>query len=286
MNQLKTILHAFHLNSDAIYQKPLVMGILNVTPDSFSDGGRYADRQAALTHARAMITSGADLLDIGGESSKPNAAPVSVEEELSRVIPIIESIRRESTICLSIDTVKPQVMRAAVAAGVDMINDISALQSDEALATAVELAVPVCLMHMQGDPATMQQAPSYPNGVVQEINQFFVDRVTCCVNAGIRRENLILDPGFGFGKTTEHNLTFLKDLAQFQQHQLPLLLGVSRKSTLGKVSNKPVNERLIAGIAVAVWASLRGVAIIRTHDVAETVEALTMIQAIELGRTI
>ena len=262
------------------FQSPLIMGIVNVTPDSFSDGGYCMDAQQALSHARKLMVAGADVLDIGGESSRPGAQPVIVDEELSRVIPVIELIRHESSICISIDTSKPVVMRAAVAAGANIINDITALQYEDALATAAELAVPVCLMHMQGTPKTMQDAPSYPQGVVQAVNDFFSFQITRCLQAGIQREHLILDPGFGFGKSVAHNLQLLNQLHAFTKHQLPLLLGVSRKSTLGSVLNKPVDARVMGGIAVAVWASLQGIAMLRTHDVDETKQALLMIEAV------
>lgn len=262
------------------FERPLIMGVVNATPDSFSDGGRYTDVTKALSHARELISVGADLIDIGGESSRPNAKVVSEQEELDRVIPLISALRRESTCCISVDTAKPAVMREAIAAGADMINDIKGLQSEDALCVAAELDVPVCLMHMQGTPQTMQEAPCYETSVVDVVNQFFEKQIQRCLAAGLKREHLILDPGFGFGKTVAHNLSLLKHLEQFKIHRLPLLLGVSRKSTLGAVVNKPVNERLIAGITVAILASLQGAAIIRTHDVDETKQALLMMGAI------
>ena len=256
------------------------MGILNVTPDSFSDGGNCLDPQRALENARELIAAGADIIDIGGESARPGAFAVSIDEELARVIPVIELIRQESSVCISIDTAKAVVMRAAIAQGANIINDITALKRDDALCAAVDLDVPVCLMHMQGIPETMQDAPCYKTAIVDEVNHFFELQIGRCLNAGIKREQLILDPGFGFGKSVEHNLLLLNQLERFKIHHLPVLLGVSRKSTLGAVLNKPVGERLIAGVAVAVLASLRGVAMLRTHDVDETRQALLMIEKI------
>ena len=261
-------------------RKPLIMGVLNVTPDSFSDGGCFVDVENAYHHAQDMIMQGADLIDIGGESSKPGAKPVSLTEELARVIPVIERIRAISDVCLSIDTCKAEVMKAAVMAGATFINDISALTGEGALFVAARLDVPVCLMHMQGVPQSMQDNPHYMNDVVDEINDFFRQRIEACLQTGLRRENIILDPGFGFGKSVSHNLCMVRRLNEFQQHGLPLLLGVSRKSTLGAALQLPVSERLSAGIALAVFAALQGVSIIRTHDVKETYQALQMIQDI------
>ncbi|PUT39739.1 dihydropteroate synthase [Legionella taurinensis] len=256
------------------------MGVLNITPDSFADGGRYLNPDAALQQALTMRDAGADIIDLGGESSQPGARAVSIQEQLDRVLPVIEKIRQESDICLSIDTTRAEVMRAAVAAGADLINDIKALSEEGALAAAAELKVPVCLMHMKGIPETMQENPYYSKDVVDEINDFFIDRIERCTQAGIAPQHLILDPGFGFGKSVQHNLWLTKHIQRFQQHGLPLLLGASRKSTLGAVLNKAVEERLIGSIAVAVFAGLQGVAIIRTHDVDETNQALSMIDAI------
>lgn len=263
-----------------VTSKPLIMGVLNITPDSFADGGRYCNPDAALRQAKKMIDAGADLIDLGGESSQPGARAVSAEEQMERVLPVIEKIRQDSDICLSIDTTKADVMRAAVAAGANLINDIKALSEENALATAVALAVPVCLMHMNGIPQTMQENPYYSKDVVDEINDFFVDRIERCIDAGLAPQRLILDPGFGFGKSVQHNLWLTKHIQRFQRHGLPLLLGASRKSTLGAVLNRAVEERLIGSIAVAVFAGLQGVAIIRTHDVDETSQALSMIDAI------
>lgn len=262
-------------------QKPLIMGVLNVTPDSFSDGGCYYELECAVARAHKMIAEGADIIDVGGESSKPGALPVSCSEELARVIPVIERLRAESNICISVDTTKAQVMRDAVYAGASIINDITALTSDESLVMAAKLDVPLCLMHMQGEPQTMQNHPQYTQDVVDEINMFFQQRIEVCVAAGIKHKNLILDPGFGFGKTPEHNMRLVNQLAKLQQHNLPVMLGVSRKSTIGTVLESPVDKRLVGGLAIAIFAVLQGVAMIRTHDVAETNQALVMVQAIK-----
>lgn len=271
----------FSCQSAAINQKKtLIMGVLNITPDSFSDGGRYLEPERAVERALAMVAQGADIIDIGGESSKPGALSVSCAEELARVIPVIEMLRAESDVCLSIDTRKAPVMQAAVFAGASLINDITALGNEESLTTVAALNVPVCLMHMQGEPETMQNRPHYARDVVDEVNLFFQQRIKACLAAGIKRKNLILDPGFGFGKTPQHNLQIVNQISKFQQHNLPLMLGVSRKSTLGAILEKPVKERLIGGLAMAVFAVLQGVAIIRTHDVDETKQTLKMIQAI------
>lgn len=263
-----------------ISSKPLIMGVLNITPDSFSDGGKYYQAPAALEHARQMIAAGADIIDIGGESTKPGAKPISCEEELARVIPVIEQLRAESDICISIDTIKARVMQEAVKAGASIINDITGFQDGASLAMAASLDVPLCLMHMQGDPMTMQQAPKYKLGVVEELNTFFDQQISLCVAAGVKKKNLILDPGFGFGKTVEHNMTIVNQIAKFHRHELPLMLGVSRKSTLGVLLNAPVEKRMVGGLAIAVYAALQGVSIIRTHDVEETNQALLIIQAI------
>jgi len=256
------------------------MGVLNVTPDSFSDGGKFLDPTHACKQAILMVEQGADIIDIGGESSKPGALPVSSSEELARVIPVIEQIRAISDVCISVDTCKAQVMEEAVIAGASLINDISAFSDPAALAIAAHRSVPICLMHMKGLPQTMQEDPQYVDDVVLEINDFFQQRIQTCVDAGIARERIIIDPGFGFGKTIQHNMLLIKRFAEFQQHNQPLLLGVSRKSTLGAILEKPVNERLIGGIVISVLATLQGVALIRTHDVDETQQALKMIQAI------
>ena len=258
--------------------RPAVMGILNVTPDSFSDGGRYTSVERALRQALNMIAEGAAILDIGGESTRPGARPVSADEELSRVIPVIEAIRRESPIPISIDTSKPKVMQAAVKAGANMINDVYALQEEGAVDMAARLDVPVCLMHMQGEPRTMQQAPEYED-VVIEVTDFLRDRVAVCLAADIKREQLLIDPGFGFGKTVEHNLTLVRHLAELKELDLPVLLGVSRKSTIGAILGKEVDERLYGGLALTTLAVWWGADVIRTHDVAATCDAVKICQA-------
>ena len=276
--------HADHCN---LRQKsgyaPLIMGILNVTPDSFYDGGQYSHPDAAYDHAQQMIAAGADVLDIGGESSRPGSVVISAQEELDRVLPVIERIRAADPIALSIDTYKPQVMQAAILAGVACINDIYALQTPGAIEVVAQTDTPICLMHMQGMPSMMQDAPQYNQDVVMDIDAFFEQRITACVEAGISRERLILDPGFGFGKTVPHNLQMVQRIAQFQRHNLPILLGVSRKSTIGKILNHPLEGRMVGGLALAIYAMLVGVSIIRTHDVVETKQAFTMLQEMRLS---
>lgn len=268
------------VQSSTYLRKPLIMGILNVTPDSFSDGGHFLESSAAYQHAQLMIEQGVDIIDIGGESTKPGADEVSCVEELSRVIPVIERIRLGSDICISVDTSKAEVMQAAIATGATLINDIKALTADGALAVAANLNVPVCLMHMQGVPKSMQDNPHYTNNIIDEINAFFQQRIEACLAVGISRDRLILDPGFGFGKSVQHNLCIVKRFGEFQQQGLPLLLGVSRKSTIGAVLQKTVSERLVGGIATEVFAALQGASIIRTHDVGATKQALQMLDAI------
>ena len=259
--------------------RPRVMGILNVTPDSFSDGGAHLALDAARTHARDMVAAGADLIDIGGESTRPGAAAVSVQEELDRVIPVIEALHAEVGVPLSIDTSKPEVMRAAVSAGAGLINDVRALRAPGALATAAGLAVPVCLMHMQGEPRTMQSAPVYAD-VVAEVVDFLAARVAACEAASIARGRILVDPGFGFGKTLAHNLALLAGLDRLTALGLPLLVGVSRKSMLGAITGRAVSARLAAGLAAAVLALERGALILRVHDVAETADAVAVVNAV------
>lgn len=282
--QFKQWCQAFALTSlvPLYSRQPLIMGILNVTPDSFSDGGRFINPDAAYRQAMVLIEQGADIIDIGGESSQPGAKKVACDEELQRVIPVLEQIRRSSDICISIDTCKPAVMRAAVHSGASFINDIFALSAPDAVSTVAELGVPVCLMHMQGTPQSMQDNPCYEDGMMHEINAFFQQRITACVEAGINRAHIILDPGFGFGKTVQHNLQMIENFADFHQHHRPLLIGASRKSTLGKILNKPVTERLGAGIAIALLTALQGASIIRTHDINETKQALQILDATKL----
>jgi dihydropteroate synthase len=259
---------------------PHVMGILNVTPDSFSDGGRYVDRSAALAQARRMIAEGATIIDVGGESTRPGAVLVTAEEEIARVVPVIEAIRAEYDVVVSIDTSKPEVILAAVASGAELINDIRALTEPTALQAAAQTTAAVCLMHMQGQPATMQQAPRYGD-VMQEVIEFLANRVTACVQAGIGRDRLLIDPGIGFGKTLEHNLSLLAHLPALQSIRLPVLIGVSRKSMIGAIlGSRQVDQRLYGGLALVVSSVLAGVRVIRTHDVAATCDAVRVAVAL------
>lgn len=256
------------------------MGILNVTPDSFSDGGDFITPELSLSRAEQMLQDGADIIDVGGESTRPGAKAVSEQEELDRVIPVIEAIKQRLSVIVSIDTNKPAVMREAVAAGAGLINDVMALQAPGAVAVAKESAVPICLMHMQGQPRTMQQKPSYSD-IIVDIMGFFEQRIVACEAGGIPRESLLLDPGFGFGKTLEHNLMLLQGLDAFNQLGLPLLVGISRKSMLGAIlDDAPVEERLYGSLAAAVMALERGASIIRVHDVGPTVDALKVVNAV------
>ncbi|RUO44425.1 dihydropteroate synthase [Aliidiomarina taiwanensis] len=259
-----------------------VMGILNVTPDSFSDGGQFNNIDTALLQAEQMVADGAHWLDIGGESTRPGASEVSVQEELDRVIPVIERIRTQLDVKVSVDTSKAHVMTEAVSAGAHMINDIRALQEPGALTAAAAAGVKVCLMHMQGQPRTMQADPHYED-VVADIVDFFQQRIQQCEAAGIQKSQLLIDPGFGFGKTLRHNYQLLQRLSAFHQLELPLLVGMSRKSMLGKVTGKGVNERLAASVAAATIAALKGAHIIRVHDVAETMDAVNIVTATLTG---
>ncbi len=256
-----------------------VMGIINTTPDSFSDGGRFLSHEKALEQARRLIDEGADILDIGGESTRPGAADVSVQEEISRTIPLIESIRSFSDIPISIDTSKPEVMRAATTAGVNMINDVWALRREGAMQAAVDSGLPVCLMHMQGSPENMQQNPEYES-VVKEVKRFLNDRLFAAQAAGIKKQNLIIDPGFGFGKNLDQNYQLLKALPEFVEMGYPLLVGMSRKSMLGQVLDKPVDERVYGSVSAAVISAMLGAHIIRVHDVTETRQALAIVQTL------
>ena len=259
------------------------MGILNTTPDSFSDGGHYDSLERAGDHARTMLAEGVDIIDVGGESTRPGAQPVSVEDEIRRVIPVIEGIRKDSDIAISIDTSKPEVMRAAVGAGADLVNDVNALRAENAVETCAQLKVPVCLMHMQGEPRTMQQDPRYQN-VVEDVKLFLQTRADACMAAGIERKDIILDPGFGFGKTLDHNLSLLKHLDELNSLDLPLLIGISRKSMIGTILDAEVNQRLYGSVAAAVLAYTRGAKIFRVHDVKPTVDALKMCEAFSKAR--
>jgi len=256
--------------------QPTVMGILNVTPDSFSDGGQYHNLDAAFQQATKMVADGAKIIDIGGESTRPGASAVTLEEELARVIPIIELISAKLDVAISIDTSKAQVMREAIAAGAHMINDVRALQEEGALQAAAELAVPVCLMHMQGQPSTMQDAPCYQD-VTTEVLAFLQQRIDDCVAAGIKRDNIILDPGFGFGKTLQQNYQLLADTPIFHQFGLPVLIGVSRKSMIGNLLHCDESQRLAGSLACATAAATDGAQIFRVHDVRETADALAIV---------
>mgnify|MGYP003384234581 CR=1 FL=1 len=264
--------------------QPQVMGVVNVTPDSFSDGGTlYANDAlsvaAAVERAAIMVQEGASIIDVGGESTRPGAEAVSVDEELSRVVPVIEALRQRFSVAVSIDTSTPQVIAAAANAGAGLINDVRALQRDGALQAAADSGLPICLMHIKGEPKTMQQEPHYDD-LLADISSYFEERVLACQAVGIAREKLILDPGFGFGKTLQHNLQLLHSMQRLQNFNLPILVGMSRKSMLGNVIHKPVGERVFGGVAVAVMALERGATIVRTHDVGATVDALKMTQAV------
>lgn len=256
-----------------------VMGVLNVTPDSFSDGGQFIHSEKAIAHALAMVEAGAAILDIGGESTRPGAEDVSEQQEIDRVIPIIKALHSEISVPISIDTSKAAVMKAAVEAGVSLINDVRALQDADALITARQCNVPVCLMHMQGQPRTMQRQPYYSD-VVAEIMQFFRERIDACLAAGISKEKIMIDPGFGFGKTTQHNLLLIKHLQQFKQLDVAILIGVSRKASIGELLNANVEQRLAGSLAMATVAAMNGANIIRAHDVKETVDAMRIVEAL------
>ena len=258
------------------------MGILNVTPDSFSDGGRFEDVARALDHARAMLADGADIVDVGGESTRPGAAAVDEATEIARVLPVVEALAREGAL-VSVDTMKPAVMRAALAAGAAMVNDVRALQAPGALEAVAASGAAVCLMHMRGTPASMQQAPE--NGdVVAEVRDFLAARAQACEDAGIARERIVVDPGFGFGKTRAHNLELLDRLGELATLGYPVLAGWSRKSTLGGITGRGEEERLAASVAAAVLAVERGASIVRVHDVRETVDAVAVAQAVATSR--
>jgi dihydropteroate synthase len=261
---------------------PVVMGVLNVTPDSFSDGGRFGDPRAALSHAARLIEEGAAIIDVGGESTRPGAMPARLDEELSRVIPVISALRRQSPVFISIDTSKPEVMRAAVDAGADIINDVCALYAPGALAAAAESSAGVCLMHMKGEPRTMQDAPSYDD-VTSEVRDFLAARISSCVAAGIPRERLVADPGFGFGKRVVDNLALLNRLAELLTLDVPLLAGLSRKSMLAKLTGREVGERTAGSVALAAIAVLNGARIVRAHDVAATLDAIRVAAAVAKG---
>ncbi len=255
------------------------MGVVNTTPDSFSDGGRFDSFDKAFVHARRLIAEGADMIDIGGESTRPGATRIDADEEIARTVPLIRALREVSDIPISIDTSKAEVMQAAVAAGATMINDVWALRQRDALETAAGLGVPVCLMHMQGTPETMQQDPRYTD-VVAEVIEFLAGRIEAAQRAGIPRERIMVDPGFGFGKTIAHNLTLLDALGELRELGVPLLVGLSRKSMIGKILDKPADQRLVGSITLAVIAAMHGADILRVHDVAETADAVAMLRAL------
>jgi len=264
---------------------PVVMGVLNVTPDSFSDGGRHVAPGSALAHARRMIGEGAAIIDVGGESTRPGSRPASVDEELGRVIPVIEALRRESGVFISVDTSKPEVMSAAVAAGADIVNDVRALGEAGAIATVAASGAGVCLMHMLGEPRTMQDAPRYEN-VVEEVGSFLAARMRACRDAGIDAGRMVIDPGFGFGKRTVDNLALLKQLAGFEALGVPIAVGLSRKSMLAKLTGRGVDERLAGSVALATIAVLHGARIVRAHDVSATVDAVRVAAAVIKGEAI
>ena len=274
MQTLDPGLCMFHL-------KPFsIMGIINTTPDSFSDGGQHASSEQAIAHARRLIDEGADIIDVGGESTRPGASAVSAAEELERTIPVIEGIRSFSDIPVSIDTSKPEVMLAAAEAGASMINDVWALRLDGALQAAASTGLPVCLMHMQGEPRTMQASPHYEN-VLLEVKRFLRSRIDEALDAGINESDLMIDPGFGFGKSLEHNLQLLNALPDLRAMGYPLLVGLSRKSMIGTIVDRPVDQRLYGSISAAVIAAMLGADIIRVHDVTETRQALAIVQALK-----
>lgn len=257
-----------------------IMGILNVTPNSFADGGRFSTLDKAVRQAELMLKEGADIIDVGGEATSPGAKAVSLQEELDRVLPVIEKIKAELDIFISVDTNKPEVMQAAINAGAHIINDIYALQKPGAIKAVASNNVKICLMHMQGEPETMQNNPSYKD-VTTEVYDFLKARIDVCIKAGIDRKRLIIDPGFGFGKTVQHNLKLIRDLRTFEKLSCPILVGASRKSTIGAILNKPVEERLYGSLALHTIAILHGASIIRTHDVAATQDIYKIIKAME-----
>lgn len=258
--------------------RPRIMGIVNITPDSFSDGGQHADTGAAVAHALRLVEAGADLLDLGGESTRPGADAVDVATELARVIPVLERLVQQVTVPIAVDTSKPAVMRAAIAAGAHMINDVNALRAEGALEAVAGSGVAVCVMHMQGQPRTMQEAPQYDD-VVAEVHRCLAERLFACEMAGIARKRLVVDPGFGFGKTVEHNYRLLRQLERFADLGVPVLAGLSRKSMIGAVTGNPVERRVVGSAVAAVLAAQHGARILRVHDVAETREALAVWQA-------
>lgn len=271
MQQLLKKIHSGHF---------AIMGVLNVTPDSFSDGGEFDQLDAAVKRALDMQGEGADIIDIGGESTRPGAQPVSEEQEIQRVVPVIEAIRSKSDVLISVDTSKPAVMRNAIQAGASLVNDINALQAEGAMECCAEFDVLVCLMHMKGEPRTMQENPEYED-VVAEVRDFLKERVRLCLEAGIRKQHIVIDPGFGFGKTLDQNVTLLNQLDAICELDSPVLVGISRKSMLGMILDRSVDERLIASVAAAVIAYNRGARLFRVHDVAATRDALLICVAVD-----
>lgn len=265
------------------FDAPLVMGILNVTPDSFSDGGRHLIKDIAIENAIKMATQGATFIDVGGESTRPGAAEVSLDEELERVVPVIEGIKHNSDVLVSVDTSKPQVMQAAVEAGADLINDVRALQEPGAIEVAASLNVPVCLMHMKGQPRTMQNAPQY-HDVVAEVINFLKARAKACIAAGFEKHQIMLDPGFGFGKSLEHNYQLLAKLDDLMALGYPLLVGMSRKSMIGTLLNRSVEERLAGSVTLATIAAQKGAHVIRVHDVEETMDAIKIVEKLKASK--
>lgn len=260
---------------------PTVMGILNVTPDSFSDGGQFSSFELACKHADEMVFQGAKIIDIGGESTRPGAVEVSIQDELARVIPLVNYVAEHHDVWISVDTSKPEVMCQAVNAGAHLINDVRALMEPGALEIAAQLNVPICLMHMQGEPRSMQSAPEYQD-VVADVSTFLSERVQACLDAGIPKNRILIDPGFGFGKTLAHNYELLAKLDTFAQFELPILVGLSRKSMLGNLLGRPTSERLAGSLAGAMIAAQKGANIIRVHDVAQTVDMLKVLQATQV----
>lgn len=259
--------------------QPQVMGILNVTPDSFSDGGLFVSVENAIQQAKQMVNEGAAIIDVGGESTRPGAKAVNEQEELDRVIPVIEAIKNELDVIISVDTSKAIVMKEAVSAGAGMINDVRALREPGALQAANDANVPVCLMHMLGEPRTMQENPQYDD-VVAEVKTFLKDRIRCCEDTGIVSNRILIDPGFGFGKSVDHNLSLVRRLDEFAELDKPVLMGVSRKSTIGTITGRPVDQRVHASVALAALCCRAGAKIIRAHDVAATADAIAITHAV------
>lgn len=265
-----------------VLDRPLLMGVVNVTPDSFSDGGHYLRLEAAVSHARRLIDEGADLLDIGGESTRPGAAAVSLDEERRRVLPVLEALA-SAGVPLSVDTQKPELMREAIAAGAAMINDVNGFEAADALAVVAAGGSAICIMHKQGSPQTMQQAPAYRD-VVSEVNGYLQSRIAAAEAAGITRDRMVVDPGFGFGKTLDHNLALLRDLQRVAPTGVPVLAGLSRKSMIGALTGRDVGDRVFGSAAAALIAAQRGAAILRVHDVAATRDALAVWKAVESNK--